>query len=224
MRRHLALLTMVLIWATLALAPAAGATGERAGGTFVDGAGTAIGEARLEQVDAGTVRVTITLRDATVVTPGQHGIHFHAVGRCDGPDFATAGPHFNPTSRQHGARNPQGPHAGDLPNLTIDASTATPGGHAATMTTTLVTLAAGPASILDADGTALVIHANADDEVTDPSGNSGGRVACAVLTAATPGMPNTGGGGQTPALWLLGVILTGTLSLGGSLLRRGRGR
>ena len=117
MRRHLALLTMALVGATLAFVPAAGATGERATGRFVDGAGNAIGAARLEQVDARTVRIVITLRDATVVKPGQHGIHFHAVGACVGPDFATAGPHFNPTARLHGTKNPQGPHAGDLPNL-----------------------------------------------------------------------------------------------------------
>jgi len=221
MRRPTALLIMALIGATLALAPAAGATGERASGSFIDGAGNAIGEARLEQVDADTMRITITLRDATVVTPGQHGIHFHAVGACAGPDFATAGPHFNPTGKMHGAQNPQGPHAGDLPNLTVTAAAA--GGPTATLTTTAITLAGGPASIFDADGTALVIHANPDDEVTDPSGNSGGRVACAVLTAAAPGLPNTGGGGsQTSALWLLGSILAGTLGMGGLLRRRAR--
>lgn len=220
MRRQTALLIMALIGATLALAPATGAAGERASGSFVDGAGNTIGEARLEQVNAGTVRITITLRDATVVTPGQHGIHFHAVGTCAGPDFATAGSHFNPTARLHGAKNPQGPHAGDLPNLTV---TTAAGGPTATLTTTAITLAGGPTSIFDADGTALVIHANPDDEVTDPSGNSGGRVACAVLTATAPGLPNTGGGGgQTSALWLLGSILAGTLGMGGLLRRRAR--
>jgi len=222
MRRHLALLTMALIGATLGLAPTVGATGERASGSFVDGAGNTIGEARLEQVAVGTVRLTITLRDATVVTPGQHGIHFHAVGACAGPDFATAGPHFNPTARMHGAKNPQGPHAGDLPNLTV---TTAADGPTATLTTTAITLAGGPATIFDADGTALVIHANPDDEATDPAGNSGGRVACAVLKAVVPGMPNTGGGGGQPsAVWLLGSILAGTLGMGGLLRRRAHGR
>jgi Cu/Zn superoxide dismutase len=141
------------------------------------------------------VKISLTLKDANVVKQGQHGIHFHAVGKCDGPDFMTAGAHFNPTSKQHGAKSPQGPHLGDLPNLPIDASTAAQSGYAATLTTKMVTLSAGPASIFDADGTALVIHANPDDEMTDPSGNSGGRIACAVLALNAPGsLPVTGGG------------------------------
>jgi Cu-Zn family superoxide dismutase len=106
-----------------------------------------------------------------------HGIHFHAVGRCDPPDFMSAGDHFNPTNRQHGQRNPQGPHAGDLPNLTVEAN----GTATYQATNALVTLGPGANSLLDADGSALVIHADPDDDVTDPAGNSGGRIACAVI-------------------------------------------
>jgi Cu-Zn family superoxide dismutase len=110
---------------------------------------------------------------------GIHGIHVHSVGRCDPPDFASAGPHWNPASRKHGLNNPAGPHAGDLPNVEVAAN----GVLSATVTLPGASLTgAGPAgTLLDADGAALVIHAAADDYVTDPSGNSGARIACAVI-------------------------------------------
>ena len=117
--------------------------------------GAVIGQVQLEQLADNSVKITLTLKDANVVKPGQHGIHFHAVGKCDGPDFTTAGAHFNPTNKMHGTKNPQGPHLGDLPNLPIDASTAAQSGYAATLTTQMITLSAGPASIFDADGTLL---------------------------------------------------------------------
>ena len=193
-RAAAAVLGMVLV-VVLATVPAAGAVGERASGNFIDGTGAVIGQVQLEQLADNSVRMSLTLKDANVVKQGQHGIHFHAVGMCDGPDFMTAGGHFNPTNKQHGTKNPQGPHAGDLPNLPIDASTAAQSGYAATLTTTMITLSPGPTSIFDADGTALVIHANPDDEMTDPTGNSGGRIACAVLAQNAPGsLPSTGGG------------------------------
>jgi Cu-Zn family superoxide dismutase len=109
--------------------------------------------------------------------PGTHGAHIHAVGRCDQPDFASAGPHWNPTGRQHGRENPAGAHMGDLPNLVIGANGRgslefnIPGGW----------MRRGANPVLDADGAAFVIHAAADDHRTDPSGNSGARIACAVL-------------------------------------------
>jgi Cu-Zn family superoxide dismutase len=107
--------------------------------------------------------------------PGTHGIHVHTTGRCE-PTFESAGPHWNPMSRQHGTLNPQGPHLGDMPNISVSsdssaaASVMTPGG----------TLR-GADALLDADGAAVVIHANADDYRTDPSGNSGSRIACGVV-------------------------------------------
>lgn len=104
---------------------------------------------------------------------GVHGIHIHAVGRCDAPDFTTAGPHWNPTSRQHGRDNPEGSHHGDLPNITIAAN-----GRGMLHTT----VKGGTfADLFDADGASLVVHATADDYRTDPSGNSGGRIACGVI-------------------------------------------
>jgi Cu-Zn family superoxide dismutase len=108
--------------------------------------------------------------EASGLTPGPHGLHLHAVGRCDVPDFTTAGPHWNPASRKHGTDNPDGPHLGDLPNLKVGAD-----GRGS------VTLSVPPAFV-DADGAAVVIHAAADDNRTDPSGNSGARIACAAFT------------------------------------------
>ena len=116
-------------------------------------------------------RTTIKV-DAERLPQGVHGIHLHAVGRCDGPKFESAGPHWNPASKQHGKDNPQGAHLGDLPNLTAGAD----GKASASF--------AIDGDMADADGTALVIHAKADDYKTDPSGNSGDRIACAVLTTA----------------------------------------
>ena len=108
--------------------------------------------------------------EAEGLAPGAHGIHLHSVGRCDGPDFKSAGPHWNPAGRQHGHDNPQGAHLGDLPNLVAGAD------GKATASFTI------EGDMADADGTSLVIHAKPDDNKTDPSGNSGDRIACVALT------------------------------------------
>ncbi len=219
MKRVLAIFGLVLV-AALSTAAAAGAVGERATGTFVSGTGAQVGTAELTQ-EANQVRVIVRFNDAAVVTPGNHGFHFHAVGRCDGPDFMSAGGHFNPTSKQHGLKNPAGPHSGDLPNLPIDATTRNQTGAGYTFVTTsnLVTLTPGASSLFDADGTALVVHANPDDEVTDPTGNSGGRIACAVLRleAGTPGLPSTGQGGMAGRIMLQAALVAlAGLALGGT--------
>jgi Cu-Zn family superoxide dismutase len=135
--------------------------------------GQVVASATLTQV-AGAVRVVL---EAQGLPPGAKGVHIHAVGKCDPPDFTTAGGHFNPQGRQHGALNPQGPHAGDLPNLTVGAD----GKGQLESTTQLVTLLAGPTSVFDADGSALVVHAAPDDFRTDPTGNSGARIACGAI-------------------------------------------
>ena len=108
--------------------------------------------------------------DASGLPPGTHGMHVHAVGRCDAPDFASAGPHWNPTDRKHGLDNPDGHHSGDIANATIGAD-----GR-------LFKVVEIPSGSMDADGFALVIHAAPDDNLTDPSGNSGARIACAAFT------------------------------------------
>lgn len=133
--------------------------------------------------DRGSVTVSETgdgLRFAIAATglpQGVHGAHVHAVGRCDAPGFETAGPHWNPTGREHGRENPQGQHAGDLPNLIIGTD-----GRGSLEITIPGTLAGGSNALLDGDGAAFVIHANADDLRSDPSGNSGARIACGVIT------------------------------------------
>src|SRR5215203_3956499 len=116
----------------------------------------------------------------TGLTPGAHGIHFHAVGNCDPSGatvFAAAGAHYNPLGRQHGMDNSAGPHAGDAPNLMV----APDGTAELTFTTDRVSLTEGSTSLFDADGSAIVIHAAADDQTSQPSGNSGARIACGVV-------------------------------------------
>ena len=160
------------------LACAHGNTGDAgprsvAAGTFRNAAGERVGLATLND-SGGTLRLGLS---AAQLSPGPHGLHIHVQGTCTPPDFASAGPHFNPEGREHGRLNPNGPHLGDLPNLV-----AGPDGSADTTFSVPAELAApGPRSLLQPGGTAIVIHANADDERTDPSGGSGDRVACAVL-------------------------------------------
>lgn len=112
--------------------------------------------------------------------PGEHGAHLHAVGRCDGPDFTSAGGHLNPHAKLHGTLNPKGSHLGDLPNMTVASD-----GKGSLFATVPGTTADVEANVFDADGTAVVIHAGPDDYKTDPSGNSGGRIACGVLVRPT---------------------------------------
>lgn len=138
--------------------------------TLVNGSGQPIGWVELSPRAGGThLRVA-----AEGLAPGDHGIHLHAVGRCESPAFQTAGGHWNPEGKQHGHLNPQGQHQGDLPNLTVSAN-----GRGTT------NFLVSRHSMADADGTSLVIHAKPDDYKTDPSGDSGDRIACAILTPAT---------------------------------------
>ena len=137
--------------------------------------GESVGSAVLCQEDA---RVRIVVQ-ASGLTPGRHGIHVHAVGRCEPPAFQNAGGHFNPLGKKHGLENPEGAHGGDLPDLETDAS----GRTEYVVVTDRLTLADGPTSIFDADGSAIVIHEKPDDQRTDPSGNSGDRVLCGQLVA-----------------------------------------
>jgi superoxide dismutase, Cu-Zn family len=132
-----------------------------------------VGTAKLLQIPNG-VLVRLTL---TKATPGIHAFHVHAVGKCEGPEFTSAGSHFNPTSKKHGLLSQEGSHAGDLPNVIV------PDSGAVTVETVIphVTLKAGDHTLADADGAALVLHASADDYTTDPTGNAGGRMACGVV-------------------------------------------
>ena len=140
---------------------------------LLDASGRAVGHAVFLQ-EGGGVRI---LLDLTGVTPGTKGVHIHEVGRCDAPSFESAGAHFNPAKAEHGTTNPRGPHAGDLPNITVDA---TGRGHLE-VTATRVTLDKGADSLFDPDGSALVVHEGPDDLRTDPAGGSGAPVACGVI-------------------------------------------
>jgi len=136
-------------------------------------AGISVGTATISQVGDG-VRLTV---QANNLPSGARGIHIHETGSCIGPDFASAGGHWNPAGRQHGRDNPAGQHHGDLPNLLVGAN----GQGAMEYTIPSAQIAGGNRAILDADGAALVIHAGPDDYRSDPSGNSGARIACGVF-------------------------------------------
>jgi Cu-Zn family superoxide dismutase len=147
----------------------------------VDTASAVLKDASGKEVGAATFTVTpsgvLISLDLTAVPPGEHGFHVHTTGKCEPPDFKSAGPHFNPDQTKHGFMTPEGPHAGDLPNLHVPAD----GKLQVEVLEPNVTWS-GEAPLLDADGSALVIHAGADDYKTDPAGNSGDRIACGVIT------------------------------------------
>jgi Cu-Zn family superoxide dismutase len=149
---------------------AAAATGDgadHASATIIDTTGAEIGRATFTEDANGVMHVNVKIGG---LTPGQHGIHVHGVGSCS-PTFAAAGSHHNPLGAAHGA------HSGDLPNMTVNAA----GQGRLNAATTSATLSDGPVSVFDLDGAAIVIHADPDDFVTQPTGNSGARVACGVI-------------------------------------------
>jgi Cu-Zn family superoxide dismutase len=138
-----------------------------------DSSGTVVARASLSQIgDAVRVRI-----EAAGLATGIYGAHIHAVGRCDAPAFESAGPHWNPSNRQHGRDNPNGQHVGDLPNLMVGTDRR----GSFEFTIPGAWLSGGNRPLLDADGAALVLHARPDDYRTDPSGNSGARIACGAV-------------------------------------------
>ncbi len=157
--------------ALLALTSAASAQSGKA--TLKDAGGKEVGSAQLSQTPHG-VLVRLTLKG---VAAGEHAFHIHQTGKCE-PPFTTAGGHFNPASKKHGIMAADGPHAGDMPNLHVPAS----GELVIEIANPAISLAKGQAnSVFDADGSAIVIHAKADDYKSDPAGNAGDRIACGVI-------------------------------------------
>lgn len=175
------------LWAMAAAAVAScGTTSDRApidepqagpatvGADIRDSAGRTRARATAEQV-GDSIRVRV---EAAGLTQGAYGAHVHTTGRCDPPGFNSAGPHWNPTGQQHGKDNPQGMHKGDLPNLLVG----TDGRGSFEYTIPNAWVSGGRSNVLmDGDGAVVVIHQSADDFRTDPSGNSGARIACGVL-------------------------------------------
>ena len=149
----------------------------RAQAVLRNNVGQQVGLAALTEQAEG-VQIEIAAKG---LPPGAKGLHIHSVAKCDPPDFASAGAHFNPTGKKHGRLNPEGSHAGDLPNLLVAAD----GTASLDAVTQAATLRSGvPGSLFGEGGTSLVIHAQADDEKTDPTGNSGPRIACGVIAGS----------------------------------------
>lgn len=170
-------MTRTFAFALVALAAGAFAAGAGAQGMahidVKDATGKSVGMAMISAAKDGGVSIAVDFKG---LPPGEHALHFHMTAKCE-PPFTSAGGHFNPTAKKHGMQNPEGPHAGDMANFTVAAN----GTAKTTIVNKNVTMGDGANSIYANGGTALMIHAGADDMKTDPSGNAGDRIACGLV-------------------------------------------
>lgn len=135
--------------------------------------GKSVGTAFLRETKDG-VLMTVNVDG---LPEGLHAVHVHSVGKCEGPAFTSAGPHFNPMNKQHGLKNPAGPHAGDLPDMYVEKN----GAGRYEVLVDSIRLGSGERSVFDTDGSSIIVHVTADDNITDPTGNSGDRIACGMI-------------------------------------------
>lgn len=147
----------------------------RARAALKDAKGQEVGKATLEEMPGG-IRLHL---EVSKLPPGVHACHIHNTGSCEPPDFKSAGPHFNPLGKKHGMQNPEGAHAGDLPNLYVGPDGT---GLLDCLAANVTLVGTGPSSLFHEGGASLVIHAGPDDNKTDPAGNAGDRIACGAVT------------------------------------------